>query len=330
MVSVQGYLSCLLWFAGVISAASLQHITEPFGDNPTNVGFYLYVPDKLSPRPPVLIHTHGCHGTAEGAYKGYRFPKLADQYGFIVIYPDSPFLEKKCWDVSSRETLTHNGGGDSLGIASMVRWTLDKYAGDRGRVFATGVSSGAMITNVLMGSYPDLFAGGSAFAGVPFGCYAAPGNNSGVYWYWDYACAAGNVTHTPRQWKAMVDAAYPGYTGWRPKVQVFHGTVDEVLNYNNFGEEIKQWTAVFGLDYRRPASITENTPKKGWTKSSYGGGWFEAFSAFNVTHNIQMQEDLVLEFFDLKCNGQDCFSWGKGGPRKPCSKRRSPVQEHRR
>ena len=34
---------------------------------------------------------------------------------------------------------------------------------DRGRVFATGLSSGAMMTNVLLGDYPDVFKAGAAF-----------------------------------------------------------------------------------------------------------------------------------------------------------------------
>jgi acetylxylan esterase len=103
------------------------------------------------------------------------YASLGDQYGFISIYPDSPNKVDQCWDVSSNASLTHNGGGDALGIVSMVRWTLEKYGGDKDRVFVTGTSSGAMMTQVLLGSYPDVFAAGSAWAGVPFGCFAGDG-----------------------------------------------------------------------------------------------------------------------------------------------------------
>ncbi|KAK8045511.1 family 1 carbohydrate esterase [Apiospora rasikravindrae] len=211
-------------------AASLQKITSDFGPNPRNVGFYLYVPDAPAPRPPILVNPHWCHGDARACHAGSQYATLASRYGFIVIYPDSPNAADKCWDVSSNATLTHDGGGDSLGIASMVRWTLDKYGGDRDRVFVTGVSSGAMMTNVLAGTYPDLFAAGSAFAGVPFGCFAGEG-----YGTWSDACATGNVKRTGEEWADMVRDAYPGYDGWRPKMQVFHGTADEVLDYVNFG-----------------------------------------------------------------------------------------------
>jgi len=97
-------------------AASLQPILNTTFANPTNVGFYLYVPDRLQARPPVLVNPHWCHGSAQATFSGTRFARLADTHGFLVIYPDSPHTDDKCWDVSSPETLTHAAGGDSLGI----------------------------------------------------------------------------------------------------------------------------------------------------------------------------------------------------------------------
>jgi acetylxylan esterase len=52
----------------------------------------------------------------------------------------------------------HNGGGDSLGIVSAVRWTISQFGADTSRVFAVGTSSGAMMTNVLIGAYPGVLA----------------------------------------------------------------------------------------------------------------------------------------------------------------------------
>jgi poly(3-hydroxybutyrate) depolymerase len=70
---------------------------------------------------------------------------LAEQYGFIVVYPSSPH-SGTCWDVSSKQTLTHEGGGDSNTIANMVKWVLSEYKADASKVFVTGSSSGAMMT----------------------------------------------------------------------------------------------------------------------------------------------------------------------------------------
>jgi len=201
--------------APLVQAANLVKITEDFGPNPTNAGFYIYVPDKLAASPPVLVNSHACHGTALGNYGYSEFPRRADKYGFIVIFPNSPHSDG-CWDVSSPGTLSHNGtkgSGDSQGIASMVRWTLSKYKGDSQRVFLMGVSSGAMMTNVLLGAYPELFAAGSAWAGVPFGCFSAPVNvaHKQTIDYWNSDCATGKVTHTAAEWKAIVQSAYDLY-----------------------------------------------------------------------------------------------------------------------
>jgi acetylxylan esterase len=106
---------------------------------------YIYVPDKLAAKPPVIVAIHFCTGTAQAYYTGSPYAKLADQYGFIVIYPESPY-SGTCWDVSSKAALTHNGGGDSNSIANMVTYTLNKYKGDASKVFVTGSSSGAMMT----------------------------------------------------------------------------------------------------------------------------------------------------------------------------------------
>lgn len=118
----------------------------------------------------------------------------------------------------------------------MVRYAIANYGVDASRVFATGTSSGAMMTNVLMGAYPDLFKAGSLFSGVPYGCFAGSG-------MWNNQCAQGQLIKTGQQWVRVCDvplvafvdiscvykgdqvrSGYPGFTGTRPKVQFWHGT----------------------------------------------------------------------------------------------------------
>lgn len=296
-------LSGLALLAPLVRAAELKRITADFGPNPTNVTFNLYVPDKVAASAPLLVYPHWCHGTAEQAFEYKPWRGLADTHGYIIIYPSSPWEADNCWDVSSSDTLTHDAGGDSLGIASMVRWTLQEYDVDPDRVFVTGVSSGGMMTNVLLGSYPDLFAAGSSFAGVPAGCYAADG-----FGVWNADCAEGRVTHSSAEWLALSKAMYPGYKGVRPKVQVFHGDSDEVIHPVNFAEQIKLWSAVLGTG-AEPTETVADTPQAGWTKTVYGDkGLLEGFLAAGVTHDIPDQVDEVMRFFQLDCAGSDCFS----------------------
>ncbi|MFJ2443535.1 PHB depolymerase family esterase [Streptomyces sp. NPDC087658] len=277
------------------AAASLTEVTG-FGANPSNLQMYLYVPDNVATRPAVLVAVHYCTGSGPAMYSGTEYASLADRYGFIVVYP-SVTRSSKCFDVSSPQALRRGGGSDPVGIKSMVDWVARTYDTDPDRVFATGISSGAMMTNVLLGDYPDVFAAGAAFAGVPFGCFATTNGSE-----WNSDCANGVVSRTPQEWGDLARAAHPGYTGPRPRMQVWHGTTDDVLRYPNFGEEIKQWTNVLGVG-QSPART--DTPQSGWTRTRYGSTGdqapVEAISLQGVGHNLVTggMAARVLTFFGL-------------------------------
>ncbi|MEU4742753.1 PHB depolymerase family esterase [Actinosynnema sp. NPDC023658] len=269
-------------------AASLQEVRD-FGANPSGIRMFLYVPSTVTAKPAVVVGAHWCHGTAQDFYGGTQYASLADRYGFIVIYP-SAVSSDGCWDVHSQSVLTHNGGGDAQGIVSMVKYVQQRYNGDPARTFVTGHSSGGMMTNVLLGSYPDVFQAGASFAGVPFGCFA--GSNS-----WNTECAEGRVDKTPQQWGDLVRAAYPGYTGPRPRVQLWHGTEDDVLRFANFGEGIEQWTNVLGVS-QTPTSTEYNTPRSTWTRTRYGTR-VEAIREQGQPHNLQLLADEAIRFFGI-------------------------------
>jgi poly(hydroxyalkanoate) depolymerase family esterase len=282
-----------------VPTAALTEVTG-FGDNPSGLQMYVYVPATVTAHPAVLVAVHYCTGSGPAMYSGTEYASLADQYGYIVVYP-SVTRASKCFDVSSPQALRRGGGSDPVGIRSMVDWVTRTWSADPGRVFVTGISSGAMMTNVLLGDYPDVFAAGAAFAGVPFGCFATTDGSE-----WNSACSGGTVTHTPQEWGGLVRAAYPGYTGPRPRMQLWHGTADAVLQYPNFGEEIDQWTDVLGVS-RTPAAT--DSPSSGWTRTRYGGTGdrapVEAISLQGVDHNLYSygMAARVLAFFGLSDGG---------------------------
>lgn len=192
--AVAPLLAALLALAGPATAAQLTEVTG-FGPNPSGLRMYEYVPASApASGAPVLVAVHYCTGTGPAFFSGTEFASLADRYGFIVVYP-SATRSGGCFDVSSPQALTHDGGSDPVGIVSMVRSAVQRHAADAGRVYVTGASSGAMMTNVLLGDYPDVFKAGAAFMGVPFGCFATT-DGSG----WNSACANGTVSRTPAQW----------------------------------------------------------------------------------------------------------------------------------
>jgi|GEM_PF-443315 esterase, PHB depolymerase family len=297
------FLTCI-FLTRPSSAVTLQQITD-FGTNPTNLQMYIYVPANVKTHPSILVVPHACHGTALSMANS-DWSTQATQYGFIVIYPGNLSSKDSCWDVHSTASLTHNGSADPLGIVSMVKYVEQHYNGDSNRVYVAGHSSGGMMTNVLLGSYPDIFKAGAAFAGVAFGCFAAgPVDSYG----WCSSCATGQITKTAAQWGDIVRAAYPGYTGPRPRIQLWHGTADNILNYTNFGEEIKEWTNVLGVS--QTATTTEtNTPQSTWTRTRYanssGQVEVEAISEQGQPHNLVVRADLAIVFLGLdKATGID-------------------------
>ncbi|MET7968832.1 PHB depolymerase family esterase [Micromonospora sp. NPDC005305] len=278
---------------GPAAAAALTEVTN-FGANPSNLRMYLYVPDTVAARPGLLVVNHYCTGTGPAMYSGTQFAALADRYGYLVVYP-SVTRSSQCFDVSSPQALRRDGGSDPVGIKSMVDHVRQRYPVDPNRIFATGVSSGAMMTNVLLGLYPDVFSAGAAFAGVPFGCFATTNGSE-----WNSECANGQVVKTPQQWGDLVRNAYPGYSGRRPRMQLWHGTNDETLRYPNFTEEIKQWTDVNGLG-QTPAYT--DSPQAGYTRTRYGGTGgtapVEAISMQGVPHNLPVDAAQAVRFFGL-------------------------------
>jgi len=265
---------------------------------------FLYTPTNVQAHPPVLVASHFCTGTAQALLNGTDFDQLADQFGFLVIYPEAT-RSGSCFDVSSAATLTHNGGSDSMGIVSMVNWVIANRNGDASRVYATGVSSGAMMTDVLLGAYPDVFKAGAAFMGVPYWCFRTDDPSM-----WNNACANGQSTMTPQAWGDLVrNNGFRGFTGTRPRMQVFHGTADTTLNFVNFGEEIKQWTNVLGVSQ---TPVMTDTPQSGWTRTRYGNNTaqapVEAIQVQGVGHSLPLAGQAMMAIVFLGLNGTPASS----------------------
>jgi len=295
-----GLAAVTLTVAGLVAAhparaASLVEVTG-FGTNPSNLRMHLYVPDNVAPRPAVVVAVHYCTGSGPAFFSGTEFANLANQYGFILVYP-SATRSGSCFDVSSPQALRHDGGSDPVGIVSMVRWVLQNRNGDPNRVYVTGASSGAMMTNVLLGDYPDVFKAGAAFMGVPHSCFATTDGSM-----WNSACANGTIIRTPQQWGDLARAAFPGFSGARPRMQIWHGTEDTTLRFPNFQESIKQWTNVLGVS--QTAAFSDQ-PRPGWNRTRYGGTGtmapVEAISIQGVGHSLPLsgQALMALQFFGL-------------------------------
>src|SRR5699024_11017423 len=139
-----------------VPAGQLTEATD-IGDNPGGLQMYVSVPENVDPTPALLVGAHSCTGSGPDCYNSTEYARLAVPY--CDIAPTRAVTRSsKCFDVYTQAALTRGGGSDPVSIKSMIDWVGANYTVDADRVFATGVSSGAMMTNVLLGLYPDVFA----------------------------------------------------------------------------------------------------------------------------------------------------------------------------
>src|ERR1700675_3219189 len=70
-------------------SAAIKQNSIPIGSMTRE--FLEYVPHNISPRSPLVIVLHGALMDAKSMreWTGYEFDRLADQHGFVVVYPDS-------------------------------------------------------------------------------------------------------------------------------------------------------------------------------------------------------------------------------------------------
>ncbi|GAA3454930.1 extracellular catalytic domain type 1 short-chain-length polyhydroxyalkanoate depolymerase [Dactylosporangium matsuzakiense] len=284
-------------------AATLTEVTN-FGANPGGMRMHVYVPDTRPAHPAIVVAMHGCGGSGPGFYSGSEFASLADRYGYVVIYPSATQQAGfgNCFDTWSDAAKRRGGGSDPVSIVSMVTYVEQQYGGDPSRVYATGSSSGGMMTNEMLALYPDVFKAGAAFMGVPFNCFA----NAADYPPGTSRCTGGSMDRTPQQWGDAVRQAYPGYSGPRPRMQLWHGTSDTLVPYSLLQEEIEQWTNVFGLS-QTPTST--DTPQSGWTRRRYadssGTVQVEAYSIQGAGHSLPSagMAAYAIAFFGLTGSG---------------------------
>ena len=196
--------------------------------------YKLYVPARLGALPPpLLVMLHGCTQSADDFAAGTRMNQLADEHGFLVVYPEQAANANpsKCWNWFKPQDQVRDSGEPSL-IAGIVREVAARHGVDKRRIFVAGLSAGAAMAVILGESYPDLFAGVGAHSGLPYrsahdipsAMAAMKGGRSGI---------------------AGIKAAPKADASQRPKITqavpiiVFHGDRDHTVQHAN-GNDIAQ------------------------------------------------------------------------------------------
>ncbi len=228
-----------------------------FGANPGNLRMWSYVPEGLSPGSALVVVLHGCRQTAAGYDHGTGWSTLAEKFRFAVLFPEQQSTNNPntCfnWFVPGD---IGRGRGEALSIRQMVEHMAERHQLGRGQIYVTGLSAGGAMTMVMLAAYPDVFAGGAAIAGLPYGC--ASNVQEAL------ACMFQGCTRSAEDWGSLVRAA-SGHRGPWPKLSVWHGSADTTVAPLNADEIVEQWTNVHGLG-AEPSEVgtIDGYPRQTW------------------------------------------------------------------
>ncbi|HYV94139.1 MAG TPA: PHB depolymerase family esterase [Chitinophagales bacterium] len=110
--------------------------------------YHLFIPDHsdLNKKLPLVIMLHGGGGTGEQMIRFTHFNDLAEQDTFLVVYPDG--LHRGWNDHRIGDKLPHEQD-DVKFISMLIDEIVAHHAADPKRVFATGISNGAIFSLFL-------------------------------------------------------------------------------------------------------------------------------------------------------------------------------------
>jgi poly(3-hydroxybutyrate) depolymerase len=113
----------------------------------------------------------------------------------------------------------------------------------------------------------------------------------------------------PKEWGDLVRAAAPSYKGPYPRVSIWHGTADSVVNNANVTELVKQWTDANGIDQTADANDSVESFPHAEYKDATGKTLVETFTITGQSHGTEVGPGAPVD--PAQPGGAKC---GKAGP----------------
>jgi len=161
--------------------------------------YVVYIPASYTGSTPVplMLVIHGAHNTPAMAESWSQMNTVADQGGFIIAYPAG----LDCWN-SGRILGGCMAADDDVGFLKNVVAEVESHACiDTKRVYATGISNGAMMAQHLGCEAADIFAAVGGVAGPTGSC--SPSRPVSVFY-----------VHGTEDSTVGYSSAQPNVTGW--------------------------------------------------------------------------------------------------------------------
>jgi poly(hydroxyalkanoate) depolymerase family esterase len=268
--------------------------------------YKVYLPAGYSARSsdsmPMVVMLHGCTQDPDDFAAGTRMNALADEHGFIAVYPaqSTAANAQKCWNWFRPEDQRRDGGEPAI-IAGITSEVASTYRIDPRRIFVAGMSAGAAMAVILATTYPDLYAAVGAHSGLAYG-----------------------VAHdVPSAFRAM--RAHDASASSAPRAPitvpaiVFHGDKDRTVNPGNAAaivrhcvaeqadsalhEEASRGTAAGGRRFSRKvyADAQEGVLAEHWVVHGAGHAWSggSAAGTFTDAAGPDASKEMIRFFLNL-------------------------------
>lgn len=263
--------------------------------------YFVYTPGnyEVGTVVPLIVMLHGCTQTAADFANSTRMNQLADQYGFIVVYPQqtSVYSQNLCWNWFKSSNQSRGQGEPAIiaGIVQAVERNTSQWSIDTNRVYIAGFSAGAAMAVILGATYPDLFAAIGVHSGVEYQAASSSINSLKVM--------SQGGPDPQQQGQAAFDAM--GTAARVIPTIVFQGTSDLVVNPVNGNQVVQQW-----IQTDRLASNDTYTADFGSPSSSETGQVPGGHSYTVLRWNDDLGNELQ-EYWQIDSMGH---AWSGGSP----------------
>ncbi|MBL4764635.1 MAG: PHB depolymerase family esterase [Colwellia sp.] len=236
MLRLKPVVIFLLTLAVSLSAQADFLKLEKFGANPGDLEASYFTPNIETPALVVLLH--GCAQYGEELARQSGLFGLAKKHNFALLLPQQGLSNniKRCFNWYSADDFTRDVG-ETLSIKNMIT-SLQAQLGSK-EVYIVGLSGGGAMASGMLANYPALFTGGAVVAGIPFPC--ADGLITGI------SCMRNGPSQTADELVTLVKKLNSQQTIW-PKLSVWTGAKDSIVNPLNSSMLAQQWAKLSGLE----------------------------------------------------------------------------------